>query len=124
MVILDTIFVTMAHRGKGHTKNLIRQLLSSPDVLIFPKISEFPPMSNHSLGFSSPISNGMFLLLIRLIVTEEKSFQGIINHTDSAKERLWLVGDMHDGDQNIWWSAPRMAKERGFDIRKLVEMNS
>ena len=117
MIILDTIFVRMSRRGKGHTRNLINQLLEAPDLFSFRNIP------NYSLGISSPISNGMFGLLIRMIITNGRNNEKSGQHKVSNKERLWLVCDMNDKRQNIWWTAPKLAKERQLDIRELVRID-
>ena len=120
MIILDTIFVRMSRRGKGHTRNLINQLLEAPDLFSFRNIPRVP---NYPLGISSPISNGMFGLLIRMIITNGRNNEKSGQHKVSNKERLWLVCDMNDKRQNIWWTAQKLAKERQLDIRELVRID-
>ena len=118
MPIIDTIFVRMSHRGKGYTKALITQLMTSPDSLL-PKGEEMTDTAeNHGklLGFSSPISNGMLWLLIRMIIADE-----ISNKKDSrsegmsVKEKFWLIEGMDATPRNIWWSAAKLASERGLN---------
>ena len=115
MSILDTIFVRMSHRGKGYTKALINQLMNLPDTLL-----PCDDMTLHNdvqlLGFSSPISNGMLWLLIRMIVADEISHKkDSASERMSVKERLWLIENMNESPRNIWWSAAKLANERGLN---------
>ena len=119
MYILDTIFVKMSHRGKGYTKALINQLMNTPDILI-PKdgvaITNTLTKWHHLLGFSSPISNGMLWLLIRMIVADELKHK---NNCDterlSVKEKFWLIEDENESPRNIWWSVSKLASDRGLN---------
>ena len=119
MSILDTIFVKMSHRGKGYTKALINQLMNTPDILISNEEVEMTSTLTkraHLLGFSSPISNGMLWLLIRMIVADELKHK---NDCDterlSVKEKFWLIEDENESPRNIWWSVSKLASDRGLN---------
>ena len=78
MDIVDSIFVRKSHRRKGHANGLLNYLLENyPD----------------NIGFSSPISNGMKVLLIKFL-------ENRIDKRDS----LWQCEDNGDvGSRlNIW----------------------
>ena len=118
MSILDTIFVQMSHRGKGYTKALINQLMTCPDSLLRSDMEKKVESAKDGqlIGFSSPISNGMLWLLIRMIVADEivqKSDK--INKRMPIKEKLWLIESMDATPRNIWWSAAKLASDRGLN---------
>ena len=118
MSILDTIFVRMSHRGKGYTKALINQLMTSPDSLLRSGMEKTVESAKDGqlIGFSSPISNGMLWLLIRLIVADEIiQKRDKINNRMPIKEKLWLIESMDSTPRNIWWSAAKLASERGLN---------
>ena len=118
MSILDTIFVRMSHRGKGYTKALINQLMTSPDSLLRSGMEKTVESAKDGqlIGFSSPISNGMLWLLIRLIVADEIiQKRDKINNRMPIKEKLWLIESMDATPRNIWWSAAKLASERGLN---------
>ena len=115
MSIIDTVFVKMSHRGKGYTKALIIQLMSSPDILL-PNDDMTLTDDVQLLGFSSPISNGMLWLLIRMIVVDEIRHRKYgANEKMSVKEKFWLIENMNETPRNIWWSAAKLASERGLN---------
>ena len=118
MSILDTIFVRMSHRGKGYTKALINQLMSSPDSLLRSDMEKTVESAKDGqlIGFSSPISNGMLWLLIRMIVADEIiQKRDKINKRMPIKEKLWLIESMDATPRNIWWSAAKLASDRGLN---------
>ena len=119
MSTIDTIFVKMSHRGKGYTKALINQLMNTPNILIPNEdlgITSTLTKRPHWLGFSSPISNGMLWLLIRMIVADELKHK---NDCDterlSVKEKFWLIEDENESPRNIWWSVSKLASDRGLN---------
>ena len=120
MPIIDTIFVRMSHRGKGYTKSLISKLITSPEELLQQDLSYYCMSSEKLLGFSSPISNSMFCLVMRLILANESRTPNDPNNTLLIKERLWIVEDIDEHVRNIWWSAAKIAKERHLDIRNIL----
>ena len=113
MVILDTIFVRKSHRGKGRTKCLINEIIVSTvhqsNLPIHQTGVAYSSYFENSLGFSSPISNNMFCLLIRMILEDEKWHQNTSTNRTATKEKLWLVEDVNDSPQNIWWSAAKIS---------------
>ena len=119
MSILDTIFVKMSHRGKGYTKALINQLMNTPNILIPNEdlgITSTLTKPTHFLGFSSPISNGMLWLLIRMIVADELKHKNDCNNERlSVKEKFWLIEDENESPRNIWWSVAKLASDRGLN---------
>ena len=118
MSILDTIFVRMSHRGKGYTKALINQLMTSPDSLLRSDMEKTVESAKDGqlIGFSSPISNGMLWLLIRMIVADEIiQKRDKINNRMPIKEKLWLIESMDATPRNIWWSAAKLASDRGLN---------
>ena len=118
MSILDTIFVRMSHRGKGYTKALINQLMTSPDSLLRSDMEKTVESAKDGqlIGFSSPISNGMLWLLIRMIVADEIiQKRNKINSRMPIKEKLWLIESMDATPRNIWWSAAKLASDRGLN---------
>ena len=121
MIILDTIFVRKSHRGKGHTKSLINELIASPDVLIYQSGLVYSSSFESSLGFSSPISNSMFCLLIRMISEDEKLHRNTPTDRTATKEKLWLVENLNESPQNIWWSAAKISRERKLDIKQILK---
>ena len=118
MSILDTIFVQMSHRGKGYTKALINQLMTCPDSLVRSDMEKTVKSAKDGqlIGFSSPISNGMLWLLIRMIVADELKHK---NDCDterlSVKEKFWLIEDENESPRNIWWSVSKLASDRGLN---------
>ena len=122
MVLLDTIFVRKSHRGKGHTKSLINELIVSPDVLIHQNGLLNSTSFENSLSFSSPISNSMFCLLIRMILEDEKWNQTTPTAKPAIKEKLWLVENLNDSPRNIWWSAAKISRERKLDIKQIMQL--
>ena len=78
MVVLDTVFVRKFYRGNGDTKSLINQLLNAPNsVLSQTRVDHSENELMSRFGLSSPISNGMFCLLIRMIAKDAKDFFGV-----------------------------------------------
>ncbi len=78
MDIVDSIFIRKSHRRKGHAYSLLNYLVENyPD----------------SIGFSSPISNGMKELLIKFL----------INRIDK-RDSLWQCEENGDIGKrlNIW----------------------
>ena len=118
MSILDTIFVQMSHRGKGYTKALINQLMTCPDSLVRSDMEKTVKSAKDGqlIGFSSPISNGMLWLLIRMIVADELKHK---NDCDTerlpVKEKFWLIEDENESPRNIWWSVSKLASDRGLN---------
>ena len=121
MVVLDTVFVRKSYRVNGDTKSLINQLLNAPNSLLSQirvDHSENELMSR--FGLSSPISNGMFCLLIRMIAEDQKYVSGVHNMTVPLKERIWLVDEVQEDQINVWWSVIKIARERSIDLKRLL----
>ena len=121
MVVLDTVFVRKSYRGNGDTKSLINQLLNAPNSLL--SQTRVDHSENELLGrfgLSSPISNGMFCLLIRMIAKDAKYFSDVQNVTVPLKERIWLVDEVNDDCINVWWSVMKIARERSIDLRSIL----
>ena len=125
MVIIDTIFIKRSHRRYGYARAFIQQLLNSPCVLMPYNTLEKYNIREHLLGFSSPISTGMLCLLIRMLVTDGRQNEGKSNDNIPWTDRLWLIiGDGSNGElQNVWWSTPKLARERRLDLKRLVSEN-
>ena len=62
------------------------------------------------LGLSCPISNGMFCLLIRMIVKDAKYNSDVQNVAIPLKERIWLVDEVQGDQINVWWSVIKIAR--------------
>ena len=121
MVILDTVFVRKSFRGRGFTKLLINQLLMTPDSFLSQTSVERSDNELTSLlGLSCPISNGMFCLLIRMIVKDAKYNSDVQNVAIPLKERIWLVDEVQEDQINVWWSVIKIARERSIDLKRLL----
>ena len=121
MVILDTVFVRKSFRGRGFTKLLINQLLMTPDSFLSQTSVERSDNELTNLfGLSCPISNGMFCLLIRMIVKDAKYNSDVQNVAIPLKERIWLVDEVQEDQINVWWSVIKIARERSIDLKRLL----
>ena len=121
MIVLDTVFVRKSHRGNGDTKSLINQLLNAPNFLLSQtRVDHSENELLSRFGLSSPISNGMFCLLIRMIAKDSKYFSDVQNVTVPLKERIWLVDEVNGDCINVWWSVMKIARERSIDLRSVL----
>ena len=121
MIILDTLFVRKSFRGRGFTKLLINQLLMTPDSFLSQTSVERSENEPTNLfGLSCPISNAMFCLLIRMMVTDAKYNSDETNVAIPLKERIWLVDEVQEDYINVWWSVIKIARERSIDLKRLL----
>ena len=121
MVFLDTVFVRKFYRGNGDTKSLINQLLNAPNSLLSQtRVAHSENELMSRFGLSSPISNGMFCLLIRMIAKDQKYYSGVQNVTVPLKERIWLVDEENEDCINVWWSVMKIARERSIDLKSVL----
>ena len=121
MIILDTVFVRKSFRGRGFTKLLINQLLMTPDSFLSQtSVERSDNELTNLLGLSCPISNGMFCLLIRMIVKDAKCNSDLQNVAIPLKERIWLVDEVQEDQINVWWSVIKIARERSIDLKRLL----
>ena len=121
MIILDTLFVRKSFRGRGFTKLLINQLLMTPDsVLSQTSVERSENESTNLFGLSCPISNGMFCLLIRMMVKDAKYHSDLQNAAIPLKERIWIVDEVHEDYINVWWSVIKIARERSIDLKSIL----
>ena len=121
MIVLDTVFVRKSFRGRGFTKLLINQLLMTPDSFLSKtSVERSDNESTNLFGLSCPISNGMFCLLIRMIVKDAKYNSDVQNVAIPLKERIWLVDEVQEDQINVWWSVIKIARERSIDLKRLL----
>lgn len=93
-LVLDAVFVSPGHRGRGYTAQLMERLLSE----------------GKDLCLSHPVSTSMLIVAIKLACK-----RGML------RERIWMLLESSDDRKNVWWSAPKLARERGFDLRKILQ---
>merc|ERR1712083_198501 len=91
MDVVDTIFVRKSHRRMGITQKLLKTIFSTQDENENTNILERTLLSN--VGFSSPLSNGMLLLVVKML--------------SSRKEWRWraweVTGGGGEGEKSILW---------------------
>jgi len=92
-LVLDAVFVSPGHRGRGYTAQLMERLLSE----------------GKDLCLSYPVSTSMLIVAIKLTAK-----RGML------RERICMLLESSDDRKNVWWSAPKLARERGFDLRKVL----
>ena len=127
LTILDTIFISKDGRGRGYCKNLIQDLIETYG----------------ELGFSSPMSNGMLICILRFlkqnpgetkikinsIYIREIAFNLTFNFCiiSEYRENMWSVSDLGKIDEadrkNIWWSAVKLCRERNLDLKQILNLN-
>lgn len=93
--IIDTVFISREHRGRGHAAALLGSLLAA----------------GQELGLSNPVSNGMLAVALRFLAQRRE-----------ARERVWLVREAGGRRERLclWWNAPKMARERGIDLKRVL----
>lgn len=116
--VVDTVFVRSAARGRGFTADLI-------DVLL---------QRTTDLGFSDPVSDGMFVVLLRYLKDrgpnrmdhgQDRMHSGPDRmDRGSARERLWLVSGSGTEKKNLWWSVPKVARDRNINVKAVLKARS
>lgn len=96
MRVVDTVFVRKECRGQGQAQKLVAQLVATLDKDV-------------QLGFSNPVSDGMLKVILKFLADGQNK---------RVRERIWLV--KQEDRQVLWWAAFKLCKQRGIDIKKLL----
>ena len=95
-LLVDTVFLRKSSRGQGYvSKFVLTKLLNNVQK---------------DLAFSQPVSNKMLKLLLKLS-----------KQNPELRERIWIVDQDMEQKQILWWSAPKIARERSLDLKTMLK---
>ncbi len=95
--VTDTIFISLAFRGRGYMRSYLKQRLDACEL------------EDLQLAFSNPVSNKLLRVLLKFMKVNS-----------GCRERIWIADEANKRRDVLWWSALKLTRDRGLSLRDFL----